>query len=215
MSAPFGIPHRGAVNAIGRLQDDGNMAAPGWSAAHGKRAGDWMQTYSGRQFWPLDPRPDEIFIEDIAHALSMQCRFGGHTLHFYSVAEHCVHLAGAVSPPNALWALLHDASEAYLSDIIRPIRPFLAGYKLAEAKLMFAVCLRFGLEPEQPEEISRADNAILVDERAIMAHCEAEWNDLPPEGIGIVPQCWEPAEAKRRFLAAFAVLTAGKASRQP
>jgi len=58
-----------------------------------QRNGDWIQTFSGLQFWPLDPRPDEINIEDIAHALSLQCRFGGHCNRFYSVADHSIHVS--------------------------------------------------------------------------------------------------------------------------
>ena len=73
------------------------------------RKGNWMQTFTGRQFWPADPRADEIDIRDIAHALSMQCRYAGHCTQFYSVAEHCVLLANAI-PEQKLWALLHDAS---------------------------------------------------------------------------------------------------------
>jgi hypothetical protein len=65
--------------------------------------GDWIQTATGRPFWPIDPRPEDIDIEDIAHALSMLCRFGGHCLRFYSVAEHSVLLSQYVAPEHKLW----------------------------------------------------------------------------------------------------------------
>lgn len=65
-----------------------------------ERAGDWMQTFTGRQFWPMDPRPEDLDILDIAHALSLLCRFGGHCQRFYSVAEHSVHVSTlATAPP--------------------------------------------------------------------------------------------------------------------
>src|SRR5690606_29748913 len=98
------------------------------------RKGDWMQTFTGRRFWPLDPRPDEICIEDIAHALSMQCRYAGHCLSFYSVAEHSVLLSQHVAEPFRRWALLHDASEAYLVDVPRPIKGDLSNYRAVEAR---------------------------------------------------------------------------------
>lgn len=103
------------------------------------RSGDWIQTATGGQFWPMDPQPDEIDINDIAHALAMLCRFGGHCLRFYSVAEHSVLLSHAVPPEHALWALLHDATEGYLVDMPRPIKAFLPGYKEAEAGIVRAV----------------------------------------------------------------------------
>ena len=77
-----------------------------------ERIGDWIQTYTGRQFWPLDPRVDEIHIEDIAHSLSMRCCYGGHLTDFYSVAEHSVLVSLHVPQEFALWGLLHDAAEA-------------------------------------------------------------------------------------------------------
>jgi hypothetical protein len=86
------------------------------------RRGDWMQTFTGRAFYPLDPRPEDIDPVDIAHALSLICRYGGHSSRFYSVAEHCVLMSHAVAPEHALWALLHDATEAYLGDMIRPLK---------------------------------------------------------------------------------------------
>jgi uncharacterized protein len=91
-----------------------------------------MQTYTGLAFWPLDPRPDEIRLVDIAHALSKLCRYGGQCLSFYSVAEHSLLVASKAPDHLKLVALMHDASEAYLLDIPRPIKRHLAGY--AESK---------------------------------------------------------------------------------
>src|ERR1051326_3663293 len=111
------------------------------------RVGDWMRTYTGVRFYPSDPRPDEIFIQDIAHSLSNMCRFAGHVKEFYSVAEHSVRVSLACHPDDALWGLLHDASEAYVVDMPRPIKraPFMHGYRLLEAKVSLAVCERFEL----------------------------------------------------------------------
>lgn len=73
--------------------------------------GDWMQTYTGRRFWPLDPVAGDIEIMDIAHALSNQCRYAGHTRFHYSVAQHSVQVSENVAPEHALWGLLHDAPD--------------------------------------------------------------------------------------------------------
>jgi hypothetical protein len=129
----------------------------------GKRRGDWIQTYSGIQFWPLDPREEDILIEDIAHALSMQCRFGGHCHRFYSVAEHCCHVSDRC-PEFPLWGLLHDAAEAYLTDVIRPIKPYLTEYKGIEDHLMYHIANRFGLEHDMPYNVKVADLRILTTE---------------------------------------------------
>src|SRR5271165_7548492 len=88
------------------------------------RKGDWIQTYTGRVMYPLDPRPEEINIIDIAHALSNLCRFTGHVRTFYSVAEHSVRVSQHCDPKDALWGLLHDASEAYLADMSRPMKRY-------------------------------------------------------------------------------------------
>lgn len=171
------------------------------------RAGDWMQTFTGRQFWPMDPRADEVFIEDIAHALSMQCRYAGHCLKFYSVAEHSDHLAWWLyeryGAAVALWGLMHDASEAYLVDVPRPVKPFLAGYKPAEAKVMAVICERFGLPPEMPKVVHEADHDIIADERANMAPCVAKWAGGYDKPLGVSLQYWAPAMAERAFLVSF------------
>lgn len=166
-----------------------------------ERVGGWMQTVTGGVFWPLDPRPEEIHLEDIAHALSLLCRYNGHCRDFYSVAQHSVLVAMALPTPLKLWGLLHDASEAYLSDIVRPVKPFIPGYREMEDRIMAAVCERFGLPTEMPAEVKRVDNAILDDERrCLMAEPPVAWGlTEPPLGIRIDP--WPPKLAKKAFLA--------------
>lgn len=174
------------------------------------RRGDWMQTFTGRAFWPVDPRADELDIEDIAHALSMMCRYAGHCLRFYSVAEHSVLMARAVPRQDALWALLHDATEAYVVDVPRPLKPYLPGYKQAEAAVLAAVAVRFGLRLPMPEAVKDADNRILHDEsQQNMAAPPRPWTlpDAPPLGVEL--QFWPPERAEAEFLATFHSLTGG------
>lgn len=173
------------------------------------REGDWIQTFSGRAFRPLDPRPDEIDIEDVAHALAMKCRYGGHTACFYSVAEHCVLISEAVAPEHALWGLLHDAAEAYLADVPKPVKPLLAGWHAIEARVMRAVCRRFGLPEQEPAEVKAADRAILTDEKLVLMKDGPAWGHLiDPLGVSI--RAMDPTDAKHAFLARFAELTGQK-----
>lgn len=173
------------------------------------RKGDWIQTYTGRQFWPLDPRISEVFIQDIAHSLSLQCRYAGHCRRFYSVAEHSVLLASHVSPPNRLWALLHDASEAYLVDVPRPIKPALTGYKLIEENVMGVIADRFGLPGSMPAEVKDADMRICVDEVAQNMAPGLVWGIHGLEPLGVRLWFWEPKLAEMAFLRQFETL-AGK-----
>lgn len=185
--------------------------AKGKPANDNGRLGGWIQTYTGRQFWPMDPRPHEVFIEDIAHSLSMMCRYAGHCERFYSVAEHSVLLARHVSRQNKLAALLHDASEAYLVDVPRPVKPFLAGYREAESLVMDAVCARFGLPIDFPQEVHDADKAILTDEmRQNMKSAAVTWeSETAPLGIDL--EYWTPEEAEIQFLTMFGMLGGGLA----
>lgn len=166
----------------------------------------WIQTASGKAFYPLNPNPNDIDIDDIAHALAMKCRYNGHTSHFYSVAEHSVHVSFYVPAQYALWALLHDASEAYLPDISRPIKPHMAGFRAIEDRVMNAVTVRFGLQMPEPVAVQMADTAILHDEKAaLMPHDPLPWN-LPGKGLGVRIECWSPTEAKVKFLQRFRAL---------
>ena len=164
------------------------------------RIGDWIQTYRGRKFWPLDPRPEDVDLFEIAHALGHLCRFGGHCLQFYSVAEHCVLLSRAVPREHALSALLHDAAEAYLVDLPRPIKRMLPGYQAAERLIEAAVADKFGLADHLPEIVADADRRILTDEAAQnMAPPPEPWS-THAEPLGVTLQVWPPQRAEVEFL---------------
>lgn len=175
------------------------------------RTGDWMQTFTGRQFWPLDPRVDEVDPLDVAHALGYQCRYAGHVRRFYSVAEHCI-LMSLVMPTRelALAALLHDAAEAYVVDVPRPLKRHLYGYAQIEDRVLGVVLQRFGLQfdrdehglLELPAEVKDADNRILLDERdQLMAPPPESWSldHLEPLGVGI--SSLPPHRAAEAYLA--------------
>ncbi len=171
---------------------------------------DWIMTASGRAFWPLDPRPEDVSIEDIAHALANICRFTGATREFYSVAQHSMLVASMVPPEDALWGLLHDASEAYLCDIARPLKvqPAFAPYREAEARLMAVICERFGLSPTEPESVRIADRQMLrTEQRDLMPPAQpGEERPEPPYPFRVLPM--EPRVAKKWFFETFWKLTA-------
>lgn len=176
------------------------------------RVGGWIQTFSGGRIWPLDPRPEEINIQDIAHALGNLCRFGGHVREFYSVAQHSVLISHIVPEELALAGLLHDASEAYLIDVPRPIKYSLdmQAYRDAEARLEEVICERFGLAFPLDPVIKEYDRALLrVEQRDLMPRPPAEWEDLREVSdryreMTIRPQ--SPWEAKTGFLNTFRML---------
>lgn len=172
--------------------------------------GDWIQTSSGRKFFPFDPRPEEIFIEDIAAGLSRQCRFGGQLrrgVEFYSTAEHSIALARHFRDRGesrlAKWALMHDAPEAYLNELVTPIKRRMPAYREVETRLMWEICGKFGLDFEEPQEVRDADRRIVSDERhCVMAEPPAPWTD-EKEPIGAIIVCYPPIMAYHAFLLHF------------
>lgn len=171
------------------------------------RRGDWMQTHSGRQFFPMDPHPADVDIHDIAHALGMLCRYNGHVERFYSVAEHCVHLSRVVAPEHALWALLHDATEAYVGDMVRPLKRSMPDYVAAEDRVMEAIAARFGLAGSMPAEVKAADTAILLNEReALLAPPPRPWS-TDGDRLDVEIEAWDPRRAKWAYLVRFSELT--------
>lgn len=176
-----------------------------------RRKGEWALTASGRQFWPGDPRIDDIDIEDIAHHLSLQCRFAGASKYHYSVAQHSVLVASICSSRNKLVGLLHDASEAYVQDIIRATKALLADvYKPLEVAWSGAIGLVFGLGERlvhQPDEVKNADRMLLVAERYALLP-RREWPAEPMYG-GPIEQ-WSPERARAEFLSAYSMYEAAR-----
>lgn len=170
------------------------------------RAGGWCQTYSGKAAYPLDPRPEDFCIEDIAHALSLVCRFGGHSKRFYSVAEHSVRVSHICDPADALWGLLHDAAEAYCGDMVRPLKmdDAMRGYRAAERRIQGAICERFGLPPKMPDSVKRADNVMLATEaRYLMAAHPQDWGLAEEPLTDPIMPFSSPASAELAFLGRF------------
>jgi 5'-deoxynucleotidase YfbR-like HD superfamily hydrolase len=176
----------------------------------GSRAGAWIQTYSCSKFWPLDPRPEEVKLIDIAHALSRQCRFSGHIDRFYSVAEHSVRVSNLVPIEHALQALLHDASEAYLVDVPSPLKklPEFEPYRQAEKRMQDCIYLSFGLPTEEHHSIKRADLILLATEaRDLFPKLHSDWiNKAQPLKSKITP--WDQDLAKHTFFRRFYQLKA-------
>lgn len=119
-----------------------------------------MGTFSGRRFDPLMMTPEDVVLEDIAHALSLLCRGGGQLKYFYSVGQHCINCmkeakARGWSKRMQLACLIHDASEAYISDIIRPVKVHLSNYMEIEERIMDKIWRRFGLDDLTEEENRR------------------------------------------------------------
>lgn len=171
------------------------------------RVGDWMQTVTGRQFWPLDPRPEDIDILDIAAALAKQCRFGGHCDWHYSVAQHSVYVSHQVPPQHQLAALLHDATEAYCVDVPRPLKRFLAGYHGIEERLWHAIAARYFLPMQQHPCIHEADESVLLAERRQLMRPGPAWgieSTAAPANIKI--SMWTCDQAREAFLSRFEAL---------
>lgn len=172
---------------------------------------DWIQTWTGQKVYPLEPDADTIVIEDIAHALSQICRYAGHTERFYSVAEHSVLIAQHLVSPREwkLAALLHDASEAYLGDIPRPLKqlPEFEFYRTAEKRLQAAINEKFGVLSDgvTTAVIKGADREMLSHEalspNIMVADGWSNMVDLTSHQIRFDPVL--PAVAEQMFLDAF------------
>lgn len=177
------------------------------------RLGPWIQTYTGKVFYPLDPRPEDIDIRDIAHALALVNRFGGHSRVPLSVAQHSVIVSQFVPKEHALAGLLHDAAEAYLGDVPRPLKRetyFGRGYMVTEAVVWRAIAARFGVPEELDDSIKLADSRALATEtRDLMGPPPQSWERLPePLPVSVrVPMPWNIAEVA--FIYRFKELTDG------
>jgi uncharacterized protein len=178
--------------------------------------GPYLQTVSGRWVNPFDPDPEQLDAGDIARALANQCRFGGHSRVFYSVAQHSVIVSELVEQrggdaEDVFAALMHDASEAYLGDMPHPIKhrsPLGAAFKAAEDHLEAALRERFRIKADVPE-IKRADRALLAPERRAFSAEDWHWPELEGvEPLELELTALAPEAAARAFAERYAELDA-------
>ncbi len=173
----------------------------------------YVSTVTGNRFYPLEPRIDCVVIEDIAHGLAYQCRFNGQTRAFYSVAQHSLVVASLVPTDLRLAALLHDAAEAYLGDMVKPLKVLLPEFAAIEEKVSAIIAAAFGIDFSNYGPIKRADLiALATEKRDLMPLSVERWaylDDIRPLPGTIAPM--DPAQAKQAFLGEFARLYKGKA----
>lgn len=167
---------------------------------------EWIETYTGRRFCPLDPRPEDVCLTDIVWALSQKCRYTGHCATFFSVAEHSVLVSRLVPAEAKLWGLLHDAAEAYLPDVARPIKRSLAGFEAIEERVLRAIAEALGLPWPVPDVVWEADTIALATEKPVLFPSSPnEWN-LGVEAADLPVRCLSPIAARAAFLERFTVL---------
>lgn len=182
----------------------------------------WIQTYTGKMFFPLDPKPEHVDLLDIGHSLAMQCRFGGSCQRFYSVAEHSLNVAAAAFDDYDdlnlyIHALLHDAGEAYLHDIPSPIKQHMlvggCSFKDREKSILDAIYQSLGLpQPTEKEKriIHQCDLEMLATEaKQLLTPPPAPWVEMP-EPRDMVLKGYPPFVARYHFMEALAMLFPGR-----
>jgi len=193
-----------------------------------ERKGEWFVTYTGRRFYPFDPRVADIDIKDIAHSLSLQTRWLGHCKTHYSIASHslaCARVAemGAQPPEVVRWCFMHDASEAYVGDVIRPIKRSLwvadgpntvedirmFPFKTVEDRIHKLIAERFKLPWSMPAMVHEIDNRMLMTEALHLTNYmrdphwvhEKPWADVKPYAGDHVLLLQSMTSAEEAFLA--------------
>lgn len=168
-----------------------------------KPIGSAIRTYTGQLFDFVNPEASPISIEDIAHALSLLCRFAGHCKEFYSVAEHSYRVSYVCPSEHALWGLMHDASEAYCVDVPRPLKHLegMENYRAHEKRVMRAICGWFDMDPVEPPAVKDADMVLLVTEqRDLLKNSIPDFHITPlVNTISPVPSKWAEEMFLQRF----------------
>jgi len=190
------------VSGFGAARGD---VGPGPRTEDGQaaEATEWIQTFTGRRVRPLAMRAIDVSFRDIAHGLSHLCRFAGQTGVFYSVAQHSVYAAQLLEAEGAprdvwLWGLFHDAAEAYISDVPRPVKALLPGLDVIEERILRAVAGRFGLVWPIPAGVWRVDDALLAAEAAQLMGRVEGWS-FREEPAAVKIRAMEPVLARLAF----------------
>jgi len=168
------------------------------------KRGSFVTTYSGSKFFIDQCNIEDIKMEDIAHALSMNCRFNGHLKKFYSVAEHSILVSRLVPKKYALEGLLHDITEAFLPDMPRPFKSMINGFAEYENKLHQKIAECYNLLYPLPDEVKYIDKNIVRDEAEVLYKEVPDWVEFYDN---VCPH-WKiygftPYNAKRYFLARY------------
>jgi hypothetical protein len=169
----------------------------------------WIETFTGKKFYLLAPRTEDVDIRDIAHSSAMLCRWTGHCKHHYSIAQHSYYCSFLGPQREALHRLLHDASESFMGDMNRPLKHFTpAGsiYRSQEKEVQGVIYQAFGLSPIEPPSVHIADNQMLYTEKEQLMSglkWDIDWTfGQGAENLGksgIVIERWSPEEAESMF----------------
>ncbi len=170
----------------------------------GTKKGAWIETFTGIKFNVFKPRQKDVDIRDIAHALSMCTRFNGHLAKYYSVAEHSIIMSYLVKPKHALAALLHDAAEANLSDVPRPIKYMLPSITELDAAVSDVIFKKYGIS-DIDSSIHELDRALCLAEANDSGMHTEDWNEGHDKYgyLNVKIYHWDWKTAEDRFLARF------------
>lgn len=171
--------------------------------------GPTILLHSGNYFDFEAPDASAFTIEDVAHGLAMTCRFAGQCYRHYSVAQHSVHVSQIVPPEHAYQGLMHDASEFAVGDMAKPLKVMIPDYTVIEKRVEAAVFRRFNVPTPLPPSIKEADIIMLATEQRQLMRNRDDWNYTRGRApLDIKIPAWSPEDAKARFLARFAELSA-------
>ena len=173
----------------------------------------YIRTFTGKKFYPLNPRPQDICIEDIAHSLSQICRFTGHTKFPYWVGQHCCYAFDLASKENKLEALGHDFSETYFSDVASPIKPLLKNYKEIEENLERCIARKFKFRFPYPLEVKDPMTKFDIDTRLLHTEMKQLMNGCSYDEnmcYDFKIKYWSPQKTEKELLKRFYSLTNNK-----
>lgn len=177
---------------------------------------DYITTYTGKHFEPMNPDPELICIEDIAHALPMICRGNGHVSIFWSVGEHCIccakeAAARGLSNRLVLACLLHDASECYMSDVPRPFKKMIPAYTEQEEKLLYLIYMKYlgsDLSEDEEKKLKEIDDDFLWYDLKELLH-EPQLGDAPKIHIEWQYRFRPFSEVEREYMELFQAYSQG------